>query len=92
MKNPLCCDVCAKRQTCTEHSEDWNPTCCNRFVNSKGEGYYDMTASRRYKFYKYWTRYEHPVLHITGVILRKLLWFGIIGFFVWGIGTELRIF
>lgn len=25
-------------------------------------------------------------------LLRKLLWFCIIGFFVWGIGTELRIF
>lgn len=92
MKNPLCCDVCAKRQACTEHSEDWKPTCCNMFVNANGKGYYDMTASRHYKFYNYWTKYEHPVLHIIGVLLRKLLWFCIIGLLILGIGVELRIF
>lgn len=90
MKNPLCCDECTKRPTCTVHSEDWKPTCCSGFVNRRDEGYYYVTASLRYKFYRYCTRYEHPVLHIIGVILRKLLWFCIIGLLVWGIGTELR--
>lgn len=95
MLNPVDCTYCVHRCNCNSYNsfipDGMHSMSCSNFQNEKGEGYYDVTGSRRYKLFEYSRSWAHPILHTIGVVLKDLFWLGVLAFFIWGILTELGI-